>query len=198
MRRNTALLLMALGAGLAGCAGQDAGGVTEGLTAVNPADYENVVRFYDPLVSARPLTTDEIGDASSAYPVTMTFGQKYAVAWAVIDGVPQVGNGNAVLGVWHIFSTPDAHPIDGALRPGETPVVTEPDVGGDAPHSAGPADVGGSPLLGSLDGRLQRAVDVRGVGTATRGGIVYLSWLDSASDEYRDIFANPNIHRGCL
>ncbi len=197
MRSQTALLLMALGAGLWGCSSNDAGGVTEGLTAVNPADYEGVTRFYNPALSARPLAVDEIGDTSGAYAVQMTFGNKYAVAWAVVDGVARINEGDAVVGVWRIYETPDATPIDGTTSPGEIPTVTVPDTGHDAPDAVEPGPLG-NPLLGRPDGRLTNPIDVNATPVYARPGLLWLSWLDEASDEYRDIFNNQSIHGGCL
>lgn len=199
MRKLTALLLMALGVGLLGCSSNDAGGVTEGLTMVNPADYVGVTKFYNPVVSARPLSVDEIGDTSGAYPVQMTFGNRYAVAWAVVDGVAQINNGNAVVGVWRIYeSRQTATPTSGALRPGETPTVTIPDEGGSSEHTVAPGtEATGNPLIGNPGDRLARPLSQEGRGLV-RPGYVFLSWLDEASDEYRDIFNNQNIHGGCL
>jgi len=197
MRKLTALLMMALVVGLLGCSSNDAGGVSEGLTMVNPADYVGVTKFYNPVLSARPLSVDEIGDTRGSYPVQMTFGQKYAVAWAVVDGVPQINNGNAIVGVWRIYESRESAALtSGDVRPGETPTVTVPDEGHAAPSpsEAGPT---GNPLVGNPGDALTDVISANGRGLI-RPGFVFLSWLDEASDEYRDIFNNPTIHGPCL
>lgn len=195
MRKLTALLLMTLVGALWGCSSNDVGGVTEGLTKVNPADYVGVTRFYNPALSARPLSIAEIGDTSGSYPVQMTFGHTYAVAWAVVDGVAQINNGNAIVGVWRIEHS-NATPTSGSVRPGETPTVTVPDEGGSSPHSVAPAPAA-NPLVGSPGDRLSRPLAPQG-GRLVQPGYVFLSWLDEASDEYRDIFNNQAIHGPCL
>jgi len=110
---------VAMGA-LLGCSADVApDGSSAALTEkVSSAEWEARDLYYDPLVSSRPMTAEELGDTSGATRVRIRFLDNVAIAWAAPAGEPLLDQRDAIIAVYGIT------PIDGEVRPGTTTPVT--------------------------------------------------------------------------
>lgn len=116
---------LAMGATLGCSADVSPTGSSDALVEkVNRAEWEALDLYYDPLVSSRPMTAEELGDTTGATRVRMEFLDNIAIAWAAPDGEALLGQRDAIVAIYGITQV---EPIDGEVRPGTTtPTVPRP------------------------------------------------------------------------
>lgn len=88
---------------------------------VSRAEWEARDLYYDPLVSSRPMTAEELGDTSGAIRVRVRFLDSIAILWAAPEGEPLLDQRDAIIAIYGIS---DVEPIDGEVRPGSTAPTT--------------------------------------------------------------------------
>lgn len=124
MRRIT-MLTMTLAVALAGCAGTDTSSTGAGLTAVDVGALTSEIHYLAPQIALEPLTLEEIGDPADGTAVGFGVHGDYLVAWAAPNGVPRIGDVDAIRGAWEIQGrTPisdDTTSTDGEGGPVLTP-----------------------------------------------------------------------------
>lgn len=171
---------------LAGCAADVA---TPGESAalveqVSRADWESRDLYYDPLVSARPMTAEELGDTSGAVRIRLRFLDTVAVAWAAPDGEPLVGRPGAIVA---LFGFSNVEPIDGEIRPGAAP--TEP---------AQPRDLVNSEVVGSrvdLDDDAPASIaNLRSISIPD----IWVRWSELFREDPEVIRDLGRYHPGCI
>lgn len=101
MRRIT-MLTMTLAVALGGCAATDTGSTGAGLTAVDVEALTSEIHYLAPHISVAPLTLEEIGDPADGTAVGFGVHGDYLVAWAAPNGVPRIGDMDAIRGAWEI------------------------------------------------------------------------------------------------
>jgi len=189
MKRLTMIAILAvltMGT-MAGCAADVA---TPGESAalvehVSRADWESRDLYYDPLVSARPMTAEELGDTSGAVRIRLQFLDSVAVAWAAPEGEPLVGRPGAIVA---LFGFSNVEPIDGDVRPG-TVTPTEP---------AQPRDLVNSDVVGS---RVDLGDDAPAAIATLRGFAIpdiWVRWSELFREDPEVIRDLGRYHPGCI
>lgn len=80
-----------------GCSAGGTTGSSEALVEqVDRATLESQLLYYDPVVSARPLTAEQLGDTTGAVPVRVEILDTVAVAWLAPNGVARFDRGSIV------------------------------------------------------------------------------------------------------
>jgi hypothetical protein len=151
---------------------------------VSRADLESRDLYYDPLISARPMTAEELGDTSGAVRIRLQFLDSVAVAWAAPDGEPLVGRPGAIVA---LFGFSNVEPIDGELSPGST-VPTEP---------AHPGALVRDDVVGT---RVDLGDDAPAIATLRRFSIpdVWVRWSELFREDPEVIRDLGRYHPGCI
>ena len=102
MRRLTMFTITLALAALGGCAATDTGSTGAGLSAVDVEALTSEIHYLAPHISSAPLTLEEIGDPADGTAVGFGVHGDYLVAWAAPNGVPRVGDPDAIRGAWEI------------------------------------------------------------------------------------------------
>ncbi len=129
MRRIT-MLTTTLAVALGGCAATDTGSTGAGLTAVDVEALTSEIHYLAPQISVAPLTLEEIGDPADGTAVGFGVHGDFLVAWAAPNGVPRIGDVDAIRGAWEIQSrTPLADDTTSSDGEGGGTVLTPDDPG---------------------------------------------------------------------
>lgn len=177
---------VALSGLLYGCA-SEAGPSTEGgREYVRKADFTGSVMFYDPAVSLKPLTAEQMGDTTYAVPVQVVFYEKFAVAWLAPNGQGLVGQPDALIASWEIYE--HAQATEGAVRPGEPNVTPET-----------PKDLFRTNFQGPRQAVTPRLITPTFVvDSIVDADYVILDWTQEYEEVFHDLNETQAIHPGCL
>lgn len=178
MRRIT-MLTTTLALALGGCAATDTGSTGAGLSAVDVEALTSEIHYLAPHLSVAPLTLEEIGDPADGTAVGFGVHGEFLVAWAAPNGVPRIGDPDAIRGAWAIE---DRAPIadDTAASDDESGPVLTPD----DPRGL----VAAAELEPLLEGEQPRLVDVE----------IRRIWVDWWFDDPRAWVDFWGAHPGCI
>jgi hypothetical protein len=167
--------------------------VGEGAGALERVDrhaLESAVLFYDPMVSSKPLTAEELGDTSNAIEVRVRLLDEVAIAWAAPNGVLQEGRPGAIVAMYAFQTAVPTAGGEGSVRPETEASVPS------TPPSRGIRDLESRLNLGRTAGTAP--VERRPLVELSIPRDIWIRWVELNREDPRVVRDVGRYHPGCL